>query len=240
MQQGRGLEVWHVDLQRHGRTPALMDLLDERERAQAARFRFAHLADAYVVAHAALRSILACWTGQRPQDLAFEHNSFGKPRIAGDAGPVFSLSHTQGAALCAVAPEGEIGVDIERQRPLEHEDLVARFFSPAEIQQFGTFAPAAREAAFFGGWTRKEAYVKARGLGLSIPLNSFSVDLAPGPEPALHASDGLVQDTARFRLWDLAAGAGYSAALAYGGPCGGPPTRHEWRPDSNPVRGVKG
>lgn len=240
MQQGRGLEVWHIDLQRHGPTPALMDLLDERERAQAARFRFAHLADAYVVAHAALRSILSRWTGRPPQDLVFEHNGFGKPHMAADAAPVFSLSHTQGAALCAVAPSGEIGVDIERQRPLEHEALVERFFSPAEIRQFGALDPSLREAGFFGGWTRKEAYVKAKGLGLSIPLNSFSIDLAPGPEPALYASEWAQEDTARFRLWDLAADAGYSAALAYSGPCGGPPARHAWRPDSNPVPGVKG
>lgn len=240
MQQGRGLEVWHVNLERHRQTAGLMDLLDERERAQAARFRFPHLADAYVVAHAALRSILARWTAQRPQELAFEYNDFGKPRIAAGDAPVFSLSHTQGAALCAVAPSGEIGVDIERQRPLAHEDLVARFFSPAEIRQFGALAPASREAGFFAGWTRKEAYIKAKGLGLSIPLNSFSVDLAPAPEPALYASDWNAQDTARFRLWDLAAGAGYSAALAYSGPCGGPPMRHEWLPDSNPVRGGKG
>lgn len=240
MQQGRGLEVWHVHLDRQGRTPELMDLLDDRERAQAARFRFAHLSDAYVVAHAALRSILARWTGRPPQELVFERNAFGKPRLAGHAGPAFNLSHTEGAALCAIAPSGDIGVDIERQRPLEHADLVARFFSAAEIRQFDSLAPEGREAGFFNGWTRKEAYVKARGLGLSLPLDSFSVDLAPGAEPALHAGDQASESTARFRLWDLAAGAGYSAALAYCGPCDGPPTRHEWQADSNPVRDGKG
>lgn len=239
MQQGRGLEVWHVNLAQHRQTTELMDLLDAQEQARAARFRFAHLADAYIVAHAALRSILARWTGRPPRELAFEHNDYGKPRLAGAAGPVFSLSHTRGAALCAVAPAGEIGVDIEQQRPLEHASLVERFFSPAEIRQFGTLLPAARVQGFFDGWTRKEAYVKAKGLGLSLPLNSFSVDLAPGAEPALYASEW-AGDAGRFRFWDLAADAGYSAALAYCGPCDGPPARHEWRPDSNPAHGGKG
>ncbi len=235
-----GLEVWHVDLGLPWRSAELLDLLDARERAQAARFRFVHLADAYIVAHAALRSVLSRWLGQRPQDVVFDFNAYGKPSIAQSGAPVFSLSHTLGAALCAVAPSGEIGVDIERKRPLAKTELVERFFSPTEIAQFNELAPEQQEAGFFSGWTRKEAYIKAKGLGLSLPLNRFAVDLSPASAPALRTSELASEDVDRFRLWDLAVGADFSAALAYAGPISSPPSRHDWLPDAVTALGWKG
>lgn len=230
MQVVSGLEVWHVDLSLPWCSRECLSLLDARERAQAARFRFAHLAEAYIVAHAALRSVLARWMGQRPQDLVFEFNPQGQPRVAQPGAPSFSLSHTTGAALCALAPAGEIGVDIEMQRPLAHRELVDRFFSRTEQAHFSALPPEQHEAAFFSAWTRKEAYIKAKGLGLSLPLDRFSVEFRPGQAPGVSASEWAADDARRFRLWDLAVSPGYRAALAYAGPAGGPLRQGAWTP----------
>lgn len=230
MRVDSGLEVWHVDLSLSWCSRECLDLLDARERAQAARFRFAHLAEAYIVSHAALRSVLARWTGQAPQALAFEFNAHGQPRVAQAGAPSFSLSHTTGAALCAVAPAGEIGVDIEMHRPLAHRDLVDRFFSRTEQTHFGALPPEQHEAAFFSAWTRKEAYIKAKGLGLSLPLDSFSVEFRPDQAPGLSASEWASDDVGRFRLWDLPVRPGYRAALAYAGPASGPLRQRAWTP----------
>jgi 4'-phosphopantetheinyl transferase len=239
MRAACGLEVWHVDMGWPWQTSELLHLLDDKERAQAARFRFVHLAETYIVAHAALRSVLAQWVGQRPQDLVFDVNAYGKPHMAQPGAPVFSLSHTVGAALCAVAPSGDIGVDIEKQRPLAHDDLVGRFFSVAEVQQFDALPPDQQEAGFFSGWTRKEAYIKAKGLGLSLPLNQFSVEMSPQLEPSLRSSEWACEDVARFRIWDLPVRAGYRAALAYAGPLSGPPSCHDWLPSFLPSHSGK-
>jgi 4'-phosphopantetheinyl transferase len=163
--------------------PALERLLGESERDQAARFRFERDRRAYVAAHALVRTMLSRHAPVAPPDWRFAAGPYGRPEISnGDGIPPlrFNLAHTHGLAAVAVTLDNDIGVDAEAlDRPLLTAELAADYFSPAELAALDGL-PADRVAdALYGLWTLKEAYIKAVGLGLSLPLDSFSVTLDP-------------------------------------------------------------
>jgi 4'-phosphopantetheinyl transferase len=137
------------------------------------------------VRHGKLRELLSGYLGNSPPQVRLLAGPFGKPCLAeGDL--QFSLSHSHGIALFAVVRGREIGCDIEhRDARFACEQVASRFFSPIEARAFGSIPTARQTEAFFNCWTRKEAYVKARGLGLSLPLDSFDVTLAPSEPAAL-------------------------------------------------------
>lgn len=218
---------------------ALLAVLDEREKNQAGRFRHAHLARRYIVAHAATRFILAEYVRMPAQRICFAYNDYGKPFIVNDGGLFFNISHSDDMALCAVASGAEIGVDIERRRPVEWRAMAQRFFSSTERAFFQGAPGAEMEQLFFACWTRKEAYIKAKGLGLSLPLDAFSVECRPGRPAALTGSAFAPDDVGRFGLCDIALaggdhdgghdGARYQAALAYAGGQVDAPACRPWR-----------
>lgn len=167
---------------------------------------FPELAARFVVAHARLRLLLAQRLGMDPARIELTTGEHGKPRLAGSAarsGLHFNLSHSDAWGLVGWAQDRELGVDVERWRPMRDERaLVHRFFSPHEIAAYEALAPAQRTAGFFNCWTRKEAYIKAVGRGLGLPLDSFDVSLDAAPaarllRPSAHCEDG--------RRWSLAA-----------------------------------
>lgn len=206
------VHVWRVDLTVPAGAEGLASLSpDERERAE--RLRFAVHRRRFVRARAALRSILARYAGADPAALAFRYGEHGKPALAGQ-GPGFNLSHSEDVALCAVAAVRILGVDVEwAARPVEHLTLAERFFAPGEVAALRAVPSEDVPAAFFACWTRKEAYVKATGLGLSLPLHGFEVSLAPVAEPSLTVL-GDPEETSRWSLRALDAGTGFAAALA--------------------------
>lgn len=156
--------------------PVLSD--DEVDRA--GRFRFPHLTAKYVLARAVLRCLLGALVEQRPESLQFEIGPHGKPslNIAGTR-LAFNVSHSGDLAAYAVALECEIGIDVEQVRPVpELLTIAGHYFTEEERAEISASGPAS-EAAFFRCWTRKEAYIKAVGGGLSIPLNSFRVPVGP-------------------------------------------------------------
>ncbi|MES2713137.1 MAG: 4'-phosphopantetheinyl transferase superfamily protein [Pseudomonadota bacterium] len=173
------LAVWRIDAE----APVPMDCLTPEDTARAAHFVRAEDRAASLAARAGLRAILGECLGELPQALRFNQAPLGKPFLAFPAasGVHFNLSHSQGLAALAVA-RFPIGVDIEAVRPVE-ADLAHAVFSPAELDEFGNLPLAQRREAFFLGWTRKEAVVKALGSGLHAPLDRFSVSLTPG-QPA--------------------------------------------------------
>ena len=190
---------------------------DERERA--ARFHFDEHRHAYVVAHAELRAILALYSGRDARSLVFALNEFGKPSlVTGPSGtaPRFNLSHSGGYALLAVAQSGEVGVDVERwHEEAEHLELSERFFSPAEREALRALTSESSEVVrgFFAAWSRKEAYLKARGYGITQGLDHFDVSLAPA-EIARLLTDRT--DEVAHERWSMAAldvAPGYSAAV---------------------------
>jgi len=190
-------------------------LLDAEEQARAQRFRFPEHRRRFIVAHAAVRCILARHLDIGPAAIGFSRNAHGKPFLTGADVPVFSMSHSHEMALCAVAVDGELGVDIEHCRSLQHDDLARRFFAADEVAALAALPADRRADGFFACWSRKEAYIKAKGLGLSLPLDAFAVSI--DANTALRYSRHAPDDTARCRLWDVPVASGYRAALAYCG-----------------------
>ena len=191
--------------------------LEADERARAARFHFQTDRDHFVAGRGFLRALLGRYTGRAPAQLRFVYNAFGKPDLATNPGasPLrFNLAHSHGLALCAVTRTRQIGVDVERIRPdFATEEIARKFFSPNEAAKLLALPAELRSAVFFDCWTRKEAFIKARGLGMSLPLDQFEVAFAPGETPALiHAQDD-PQAPSRWTMRPLAPGAGYAGAV---------------------------
>ncbi len=203
------IQVWLIPLPDIAQYPsASADLLSVEEAARAARFIFPRDRARFIVAHAALREILGSCTGQDAKSLVIGVAEKGKPYLAEHPRVRFNLSHSGSFAMLAVALDREVGVDIECIKPQRSTDSIAeRFFAPAEVRDLLATPEDRRVAAFFACWSRKEAYIKARGLGLGIPLDSFQVSLGENAE--LLAAE----DRDRWSMYALKAPDGYAAAL---------------------------
>jgi 4'-phosphopantetheinyl transferase len=178
------IDVYTMDLD-HADPDRLYALLDAGERARARRFCFDIDRRRYIARRGQLRELLADHLGGSPQSITLTSNEFGKPFLAG-SDLRFNLSHSRNIALIAIARGGELGCDIEARDPsFPSGDIAEAFFSPNEARAFREIEAAHRVEAFFNCWTRKEAYIKARGLGVSLPLDSFEVSLAPDEPAAL-------------------------------------------------------
>lgn len=200
---------------------SLQQTLSADERKRAKRLYFQRDQEHFIVARGLLRAILGRYLNMQPGQLRFCYNPNGKPsldRAYGGDVLRFNLSHSHGLALYAVTHGREIGIDLERIRPEVTEQQTAeRFFSPQEVAVLNTLPANIRTEAFFNCWTRKEAYIKARGEGLSAPLDNFEVSLAPGEVAALLSFKGDPQETSRWSLQELYPGPGYVAAIAVEG-----------------------
>jgi 4'-phosphopantetheinyl transferase len=193
--------VWQVEHQ----GGLSLQILTPEERIRADRFRFARDRDAFLTTRIILRHLLARYTGIAAQALEFAAGERGKPRAA-DPKIEFNVSHSGSISLLAFAC-GAVGVDIELIRPVvDMEAIVSQNFGPRERSQWAGVSVEERERAFFTGWTRKEAYVKALGAGLSLPLGSFDVTITADVTPRFLNVPG-------WSLYDLDV-SGYAAALA--------------------------
>jgi 4'-phosphopantetheinyl transferase len=178
------VHVWRFESGR-GPTaaPGFTDCLSGEERARAQALRVEAARQSFVGSRAHLRHTLARYVGAGPAELRFETGEYGKPGLAGAGELRFSLSHSADLALLAVTSGREVGVDLEWHRSLpEARDIVAAHFARTEAAALAALPDAAFTPAFFDCWTRKEAFIKALGLGLSFPLNAFAVSLG---QPAL-------------------------------------------------------
>ncbi len=195
----------------------LETLLSEDELARADRFALPKVRRRFVAGRGLLRTLLGRYLAAGPATIAFSYGPQGKPALAGpQPGPElrFNLSHSAHMLICAVTRSGELGIDVERVRPaVEAQAIARRFFSARETAALLALPPASRPTAFFACWTRKEAYIKAKGGGLTIPLDSFDVSLAPG-EPAALLRAAEPDETRRWVLQELAPAPGFVAALA--------------------------
>jgi 4'-phosphopantetheinyl transferase len=198
----------------------LRSTLDEGERARADRFVLARHRHEFTVARGFLRDVLGQLLETPARHIRFDYEAKGKPRIAaGNASSLrFNLSHSGGLALLAVTRDREIGADIEALRPVSQvESLAERYFAAEEGQALRSLPEAERNAAFLRCWTLKEAYVKAMGGGLSIPLDRFVVGFVPpAAEPSLRFLDPDGQGV-RWTLATVDPGPGYVGALAVEG-----------------------
>jgi 4'-phosphopantetheinyl transferase len=212
------VHAWCVDLDAPGADGgAEAGGLSADERTRAARFHFARNRARFLRGRAALRHLLAGYAGREPHALVFVPGTHGKPALPG-TGLEFNLSHSGGCAVLAVTRGRRVGVDVERIRAERATLAVARrFFAPAEAAAVATAAPAERALTFFRCWTRKEAYVKARGEGLSLPLDRFEVPLEPHATAALTVARDDHAEAARWSLRELVPAPHHLAALVVEG-----------------------
>ncbi|HEX9840754.1 MAG TPA: 4'-phosphopantetheinyl transferase superfamily protein [Anaerolineales bacterium] len=193
--------------------------VDEIQRAD--RFHFQGDKDRFIAAHGCLRDILARYHHWEPGQLNFSTNDHGKPALSINSSERkmdFNLSHSNDYALVAVTWEHKVGIDLERIRQGISAQVIARqYFSRSEFAELLALPSEQREIGFFNCWTRKEAYIKAQGLGLSLPLDSFDVSVGPNEPVILRATRPDPQEAAHWVLLSLEVSPDYAAALAVEG-----------------------
>jgi 4'-phosphopantetheinyl transferase len=216
------LHVWLADLDHPALTLWEMEAVlvpDERQRAE--RFRAVRDRQRFAICRGMLRFLLGAYLDTAPQFLRFVYGPQGKPALAELTAAFalhFNLAHAHGLVLFALSRDREIGVDLELVRPIpEMEHISERFFAPGECSALRQLEPEQRQEAFFHCWTRKEAFVKAKGAGLSHPLDRFEVSLTPGERARLLTIDGDRQAAAGWTIRELRPAPGYVAALAVPG-----------------------
>jgi 4'-phosphopantetheinyl transferase len=201
---------------------AFRALLNDDERRRADRFAFAHDRRRFAVSRGLLRTILGTYLDRPPGSLRFVANGHGKPGLDPNLNidlPIcFNLSHSGPWVVYALTLGRDLGVDIEQIRPEFGGFAIAeRFFALGEIAELRALPEASRALAFFHGWTRKEAYIKAKGKGLALPLDEFEVAIGPGRPAALLATLPDPLEAARWSLVEIPAEPGYVAAVCVEG-----------------------
>jgi 4'-phosphopantetheinyl transferase len=210
------VHIWRATLDRvEAELQEFRQILAPDEQARADRFYFEIHRQHFTAGRGILRTLLAEYLAVRPTQIAFRYGPQGKPAL--DVGPGnlrFNLAHAHGLALIAITRGHELGVDVERIRDdYACEQVAHRFFSPNEVAVLRALPPDARRGAFFTCWSRKEAYIKATGRGLSQSLDQFDVSLDPEAPAALLATRHDPPDAERWSLYALEPGPGYAGAL---------------------------
>jgi 4'-phosphopantetheinyl transferase len=209
------VDVWRAWL---ALLPDLRAVLSPDELQRAARFHFDKDSRHFIAARGWLRTVLARYLDTSPANLSFDYGAHGKPALS-EAGDLrFNLSHSQDLALLAVSKKRDLGIDVEcMKESTAGPEIAERFFSAAEIAELRSLPRDQQRAAFFAGWTRKEAYIKAIGSGMFTALNRFSVSLAPNDSRVSLCVHDDERESGRWTLCSLHPGEGYAAALAVEG-----------------------
>ena len=213
------LHVWQVNLDRsEDELATLAELLSVDERERAGRFHFARDREHYIAGRAILRSILARYLDQAARELVFSYGLRGKPALSGVT-LQFNLAHSGGVAVIALAREHSVGIDIEQIRIVPNwEGVTNSFFSALERGAIQSVPSIDRLFAFFTCWTRKEAYLKATGDGIGVPLDSFDVSVIPDSLPRLLRVQNAPEETSRWHFHTLPLASEYIGVAAHDGP----------------------
>ena len=199
----------------------LKDVLSADECDRAKRFHFEKDCRHWIVGHGILRLLLGRYLNVEANELQFVTNDYGKPSLIQpphEARLHFNLSHSGEIALYAFAYDRPVGIDVEHMKgSLDYEEVAAHYFSSYECSVLRALPPSLREEAFYTCWTRKEAYIKARGIGLSQPLDKFDVSLTPSEPAALLADRSEPEAPGSWSLYTLAPEDRYAGALAVEG-----------------------
>ena len=214
---GYTVHVWFVDLSDELAVNQCVNLLSEDEKERAAKFRFEKDRLYFIIARGVLRQILGLYLSEKPDTIQFEYGEYGKPFLPKNT-LQFNLSHVGEIALIALTKKDIIGIDVEViNRKIEIENIAKHFFAKGEIDCLMSLPKAQRHEAFFNCWTRKEAFIKATGDGLSFPLDQFEVSLKPNEKAELLATYFNEKEHEKWSLFDLKMKEGYKAALAVKG-----------------------
>jgi 4'-phosphopantetheinyl transferase len=217
------VHVWRASLAAPaGELARLHALLSGEEQVRAARFRYEVHRGRFIAGRGIQRLLLARYLGVAPAAIRYRHAAHGKPALDGpeaESGIRFNVSNSEDGLLVALVRGREVGVDLEPLHRVVDRDAVARrFFSVPENQVYDTIPEEERDAAFFTCWTRKEAYIKAVGEGLSMPLDCFDVTLRPGEPARLLATRGDPAQAERWSIRELDPGPGWLGAIVVEGP----------------------
>ena len=201
---------------------ALAELLSEDEQQRASRLVFQRDRARFIVARARLRQLLGARLGVSPASVEFSYGARGKPALAArfaDCGVRFNVSHSEDVAVYGFAADREVGVDVEAVRELpDADEIAARCFSVREYEAYLALAAHDRPLGFFSCWTRKEAFIKAIGDGLSQSLERFDVSLAPGEPAKILRVGGRAGEHCGWRLQAFAPAPGFVAAIVIEAP----------------------
>ncbi|HJP92705.1 MAG TPA: 4'-phosphopantetheinyl transferase superfamily protein [Pyrinomonadaceae bacterium] len=219
LQKGE-VHVWRIELEQSNELLEKFRVtLDPDELERARRFHFEKHRRHFIVGRGFLRDVLSRYLKIEPGALIFSYGAYGKPALAGEhenSKVRFNMSHSHNLALLAITEEKHLGIDIEHIRSdFASGEIARRFFSRIEVESFNALQPGEQVAAFFRCWTRKEAFMKATGKGMSQPLDAFDVTLAPAEPPALLRVED--DDASRWSLSDIDVGEGYAGALVVEG-----------------------
>ena len=208
------LHVWIVDLRRVVTLDEqLGSVLSEDELQRSRRFRFSRDRRRFLVARSFLRTLIGKYLVVHPRSIRFEYNHFGKPSLPGE-NLSFNLSHSKNLILYGLAQHEALGVDVERiNSDFGTQKIAKRFFSPHEIEELNCLPVDQQVIGFFNCWTRKEAFIKALGHGLSIPLKSFDVTLAPLEPARILAIRMAHQMGDGWKLYSIEPAPGYVGAI---------------------------
>ena len=220
LERGR-VHLWYILTEhatRMGWLSRYGGILSREERERQRRFVFQKDRDEFLIARVMLRTALSQYSKTRPADWCFQLNQYGKPEIMPDQNQSqirFNLTHCHGLVLCGVTIVDDIGVDCESlERPIDFQKLVDRVFSARERQYFHSVPSMRQQELFFRLWTLKESYIKARGLGMSIPLQEFSFDVSNPKAIRIEFSPNLQDQSDRWQFRTPAIPEPFVAAVA--------------------------
>jgi 4'-phosphopantetheinyl transferase len=228
------LHVWRARLDLEGTArDRLFASLSADEQQRASRLHFDRHREHFITARGILRMILSRYLLREPGSINFRYSAHGKPSLAEsvkDRALQFNLSHSHGLALFVLSPGGSVGIDVERLRPLRSGLRIAeRFFAPTEVLALRALPEEMRDRAFFHCWTRKEAFLKAIGEGISFGLHRVEVPVGPNEKNTVIVRLVAQGQTTAWSVRDLDAGPGFVAAVAEEG-SGHPVTLWDWQP----------
>jgi 4'-phosphopantetheinyl transferase len=212
------VHVWRASLNQPADVIAkLASLLSSDECQRAERFHRPTDRRRFIAGRGILRKIISAYLALAPGELRFVYNEYGKPFISDDQNRgalSFNLSHSDGMALYSVVRGRRVGIDIEYMREdFATIEVAERFFSKDEFEALKSTPNDRRTEAFFNCWSRKESYIKAIGMGVSYPLDGFTVSLAPDATPELLKVNADATEAARWKMYEIDVGEGYAAAL---------------------------
>lgn len=208
------VHIWKFnrDSQHHDRE-ALHDLLSSEERNKASKFRFEKDYLTYLVGRGCLRRLLGYYLDRSATSITFKYNEQSKPFINSETDLQFNISHSGTMILMGFVKNYDIGVDIEyNKQPIEIPQIARSFFSLREAEELLSLPDNEQQSAFYNCWTRKEAFIKAKGGGLSIPLDQFEVSLLPDEEPVLKVIRWDQDDVPNWRVRGFKIGKDYTGA----------------------------
>ena len=210
------VNIWKIDYSTFsGEEETGIQILNTQEQIRAQKFHFQTDRKRFRVTRALLKIILSQITGKNPADITFSYNQHGKPYLEDNLNINFNVSHSGNTGLIAISDLGPLGTDVEKYRNrIDTDKMARRFFSEQEQEAFLKIADRQKLQGFFYGWTRKEALIKALGLGLAMPLKSFDVTLTPG-QPARLLDIRHKDEQARdWTIKDIHLAGEYAAAFA--------------------------